>query len=557
MRTVNLSQAQTLTGDEAFAAYACLDTTGTREIFDVLYPRLNQKQERTYKWNLAQLSPAITMTLRGCRIDQIARSEATVTVKRQLAAAERLVANFPLVTERWNATEQEKGACSKNPKRRKGDKPGLHLWPRPSVGLPKIPETEKRCRLCGAQRLKPKAFEASSSQQVAKLLYELLAVPRRYGKTGQVTTDDHALSAIKEKPVSWQETSTGRKMRRVLPGLSELCDAILNYRDLDKQLQFLGAKLSTRGRFHASFNVAAAWTGRWSSSKDPFRRGSNFQNIGEQHRHIFVPDPGRKIGYADLKTAESLKVAYLAGDEAYIEAHKGDVHTWVCRELWPELPWTGDIKQDKSIAANRYPVWDDVPGHDFRFQSKRIQHGTNFGLSPHGIALIARIPTEAASEAQRRYFCAFPMIREYQNYVSARVRDQLPLENALEREVKLFGRPWDAHTRKQGLAFAPQGGVGDVLNTGLWRVWHELDPGLVEVLAQVHDAILFQYPRMHEAEAVARVRELMTVKVQVTDFSGVTRECIIPVEIAVGDNWGKYNNKIDKGRLNPGGLVEV
>ncbi len=561
MRTVNLHQAQTLTGDEAFAAYACLDTTGTLEIFETLHPRLNENQARTYAWSRAQLSPSITMSLRGCRIDQLGRQEEQARLKRELAKAVRAVSQLPLVVERWDATDLERGACTKNPKPRKGGAPGLHKWPRQKVTEPKLLDSEKRCEYCGASRLKPKPFEASSSHQVRTLLYEKLRVPKRYGKTGEVTTDDDALNSIKDNPLVYVILPT-HATRRKLDGLSELCEAILHFRDLDKQRQFLEAKLSPRGRFHASFNVAAAWTGRWSSSKDPFQRGSNFQNIGEQHRHIFIPDPGRKIGYADLKTAESLKVAYLAGDENYIEAHKGDVHTWVCRELWPHLPWTGDIKQDKQIAANNYPEWDNVPGHDYRFQSKRIQHGTNFGLTPPGIARIAKIPIAAALHAQRRYFTAFPMIREYQNHIAERVKTQLPLYNTLQREVKLFGRPWDDHTRKQGLAFCPQGSVGDVLNLGLYRVWKELDPWLVEILAQVHDAILFQTPVSRVAEAIPRLRELMTVRVNVTDFTGVSRECIIPVEIAIGDNWGKQNLKEfdkqgNKLRLNPNGLVEI
>lgn len=557
MRTVNLAQAQTLTGDEAFAAYACLDTTGTREIYDILRPRLNENQERTYKWSLAQLSPAITMTLRGCRIDLLARQESLTKVKSSMRSSERLVASLPLVRERWNATEKETGACRSNPKRRKGDKPGLHKWPRKSLQLPVISDAEKRCELCGTPRLRPKAFEASSASQVSQLLYDILRVPKRYGKSGSVTTDDEALSAIKENPRGYIVDAKGHTRLVSLEGLAELCEAILNFRDLDKQRQFLEAKLSPRGRFHASFNVAAAWTGRWSSSKDPFQRGSNFQNIGEQHRHIFIPDPGRKCGYADLKTAESLKVAYLAGDEKYIEAHAGDVHTWVCREVWPELPWTGDIKQDKKIASNTYPEWDNVPGHDYRFQSKRVQHGSNFGLSPGGMARIARIPVAAALSAQKRYFDAFPMIREYQNWIAANVKEQLPLTNALAREVRLFGRPWDDHTRKQGLAFAPQGGVGDILNTGLWRVWQELDPHTIELLAQVHDAIFFQIPTSKVEEGIPRLRQLMTVPVEVQDFTGTLRTCTIQVEVAIGDNWGKFNDKPEKGRLNVCGLKEV
>lgn len=555
---VSLTEAQSLGGELGFAAYACLDTTGTREIYDTLLPRLNQDQSRTYRWSLAQLSPAITMTQRGCRIDVFALEDSKRQLRKDIIVAAKAVQALDLVQLHWDGSENETGGCKQRGQRKDG-KTMPHKWPRATKAQPVVPaEREQKCEVCAVSRVKPKSFEATSATQCKHLIYDLLHVPVHYGKTDEITTDDEALSRIANAGVAWQPTKDGKKkLRRQLPGLRELCEAILTMRDLQKQLSFLDSKLSERGRFHASFNVAAAWTGRWSSSKDPFQRGGNFQNIGEQHRHIFVPDPGRKIAYADLKTAESLQVAYLAGDENYIEAHAGDVHTWVCRELWPELAWTGDINKDKKLAGNTYPEWDNVPGHDFRFQSKRIQHGTNFGLSPQGIAMIARIPFEAALAAQRRYFKAFPMIQEYQRWVAARVKGQFPLFNALKREVRLFGRPWDDHTRKQGLAFAPQGGVGDVLNTGLWRVWYEHDPQLIELLAQVHDAILCQFSVSKQEQAIAELRRLMTVPVDVTDFQGVQRVCTIPVEIAVGDNWGKQNLKPDKGRLNPGGLVEV
>lgn len=847
---VSLEQAQQLKGELGFAAYACLDTTGTREIFDVLHPRLNEDQERTYRWSMAQLSPSVAMTLRGIKVDLFARQRAQKALKAEVLVAEKRIQEDPLVIAHWDGQILNRENCLKA-KPKKGGLPGKHKWPRRKAGEDRPKEKDRYCELCGAHRVKAAPFLATSPHQVKHLLYDILNVPKRLDKQGKLTTNDDALQAIAKdgRVIGW--THDRKKMiRKRLDGLSTLCDSILQVRDLQKQLGFLEARLSERGRFHASFNVAGTWTGRWSSSKDPFQRGSNAQNIGEQHRHIFIPDPGRLMAYADLKTAESLKVAYLAGDEAYIEAHKGDVHTWVCRELWPDLPWTGDIKKDKAIASSNYPEWDNVPGHDFRFQSKRIQHGplagycslltrqgwvkvedidqgveiavwkdgkvwwevplgyviwehdgdivqlegrnvsqhitkehriplfnngklydrvagdfplsygtlpvsglcqegeatitepearllacywadgirrkdntsyiglkkprkqarlrtllrdagieweervykegyiyfcwrkksrkdlgwdilswplalrqafldelphwdghinpktgvrrifqvnkgqleiiqtvahisgfaaaifkhcksapgeqqcwglslskrqrtafsgvtaervhytgkvycprttagyvlvrnnekisvtgnTNFGLRPFGIALIAKIPLQAAKDAQERYFTAFPMIQEYQRWVTVQVRGQFPLYNALKREVRLFGRPWDGHTRKQGLAFAPQGGVGDILNTGLWRVWHKYDPWMIELLAQVHDAILCQFrPRDLDA-AVAALRECMEIPIWVVDFQGTGRWCTIPVEIAVGENWSHYNDNPERGPINLKGL---
>lgn len=228
------------------------------------------------------------------------------------------------------------------------------------------------------------------------------------------------------------------------------------------------------------------------------------------------------------------------------------MHTYVTRLVWPDLPWTGDLKRDKVIAKQN-PEWDQAPGHDLRFQSKRIQHGSNFGLTPAGISMIAKIPMKAAAAAQRNYFRGFPNIPAWQDKVAGMVREQEPLVNPLGRKIRLFGRPWDGHTIKQGLAFLPQSTVADIINVGVWRIWNELDePGedIVELLAQVHDAILFQYP-IDRDDLVKRAISLMKVPVPVVDIFGKLRIAEVETEAAIGLNWGKQSKD------NPDGLVEV
>jgi hypothetical protein len=138
--------------------------------------------------------------------------------------------------------------------------------------------------------------------------------------------------------------------------------------------------------------------------------------------------------------------------------------------------------------------------------------------------------------------------------VAATVQEQGTLYNALRRSARLFGRPWDAHTYKQGLSFGPQGGIGDVLNLGLWRVWRHceaIDDPLLQCLAQVHDAILGQYPVAKREAAIAALFHFMAVATPITDILGVSRVCTIPVEVACGGNWGK------KSPENPCGMEEV
>lgn len=509
-------------------AYNALDVTGTREIADVLLPRLNAAQERFYAFERALQGPATAMMARGINVDTVKRQRMITELKRELDKDLRGIGKMSQINDVWDLTEKETGICLTSTR-----KDHHHKWPRNKKGEPKLDETTMVCEFCHKPRLSKKLFNANSSHDVDHLMYDLLKIPIMFNKKGQRSADGDILERI------------GNKYEIHRP----ITDAIFAIRDKKKQLGSLNARLSKTGRYPSSFNVGAAWTGRFSSSKNPYGEGGNAQNVAPRHRSILTADPGKLLVYADLKQAESNAVAHLSGDEVYIDAHaSGDVHTYVARLVWPELPWNGDLKKDKKIAK-RLPEWDNVEGHDFRFQAKRIQHGSNFGLTPPGISMIARIPMKAAFKAQENYFTEFPFIREWQKLTAAEIKDHKPLYNVLGREITLMGRPWDPHTIKQGFSFKPQSSVADILDLGMWRVWKEQDPEDLELLAQIHDAILAQFDK-NKMSILHRTKQLMQIPIPVTDPKGITRIMQIESEIAVGYNWGKKTDD------NPHGMYE-
>lgn len=522
-RIISLSEAQALPpGQLKDWAYNALDITGTREVHDALFPRLDSLTARTYAFERAVQGPALTMMRRGILVDTEARKAAVKALKADQRKLIKTLASMPKIKKVWDRYEKVTGACKKATR-----KDGKHKWEK---GVPDTPN--RKCVDCGRSRMKLTVFNPGSSHDKNHLFYDLFGLKPIKNKTGVVSTDDDVLEKI------------GAKFPEHYP----ITSAIREVQGYTKQIGFLNAKLGPDGRFYSTFNVGAAWTGRFSSSKNPFGLGGNAQNIAERARSMFMADPGYDICYADLEQAESRVVAYLSGDEEYIEAHKsGDVHTYVCRLIWPELPWTGNLKEDKKIASAN-PPWDTAPGHSWRFQAKRIQHGSNYGLSPFGIAMIAHIPFAEAQRAYRMYFTAFPYIKQWHNRIRAIVHAGEPLINPLGRRIRLFGRPWDPHTFKQGLSFIPQSTVADIINLALWQVWKNLDPNLVQLLAQVHDALLFQFPR-GKVEAVRQVLDFMTLPL---DING--RTMVIPTEAAIGRNWGKKNTDPKKGPLNPFGL---
>lgn len=503
--------------------YNALDNTGTREVFDTIYPRLNAFQQKTYAFERALQGPAQSMMQRGIAIDITKRSKMVKELERELKKDEKKLAEMSQITSVWDKTENETGWCPAKLGKH-------HKWPRG------VPDIERHCEHCGTARVKRKPFNPNSPDDVDHLFYDLLKVPVMLNKLKKRSTDGDILERI------------GNKYEQHRP----ITDAIFEVRDKKKQLGSLNARLSKSNRYPSSFNVGAAWTGRFSSSQNPYHEGGNAQNVAPRHRSTFIADPNKKLVYADLKQAESNVVAHISGDEIYIDAHaSGDVHTYVARLVWPELPWNGDLKKDKAIAK-RLPDWDKVEGHDFRFQAKRIQHGSNFGLTPPGISMIARIPMKQAFAAQENYFNEFPGIRSWQYHTIACIREHRPLYNVLGREITLFGRPWDGHTQKQGLSFIPQSSVADILDLGMWRVWFEQDPDAgnaqeLELLAQIHDALLAQY---RDDKILHRTKELMQIPIPVTGIDGKTRIMQIESEIAIGRNWGK------KSEDNPHGMYE-
>jgi len=448
------------------------------------------------------------------------RNKAVAGLKEEVEEENTNISKMEEVTSVWDGVDLVTGQCPKATR-----KDGRHKWEK----WPKDADQAGRtCVDCGAPRLGPKPFNPNSVAQVRHLLYDLLKVPEQTNKKGEVSTDKECIQKVKKKR----------------PKLAGLCDAILHVKDLRKQIGTLNSKLSKDGRFMYTMSIGTAWTSRWSSSKDPFGQGSNIQNIAERHRHIFEADYGKELFYADLKTAESMVVAYLADDKEYINAHlSGDVHTYVARLVWPELPWTGDLKKDKEVGGI-LPEWDPAPGHGYRFQAKRLQHGSNYGLTAYGIARLAHIPQAAAEAAQDAYFSAFPGIRNtYHAHVRDRVERQVALVTPFGHRITMFGRPWDAQTWRQGLSLLPQQTVVMVLNIGLLRLWREHDPELVELLAQVHDAGLGQFRKQDRERAADAIVEHLTVPVPMGEHT-----MTIPVEVTAGRNWGYASDANPEGQ---------
>ena len=310
---------------------------------------------------------------------------------------------------------------------------------------------------------------------------------------------------------------------------------ILASREYEKKLQVLRQGLDEEQggwRMRTSFNVVGTKFGRWSSSENAFGKGTNFQNVTDELRRMFVPDPGFKLGYFDLEQAESRAVAYISGDRNYIAAcESGDLHTTSAGLLWSEIKTRAQA--DESFYRH----------FSYRDMSKKGGHGTNYYGTPFTMAKHLKVPKELMVEFQAKYFAAFPGIKEWHRSVAKQLQVHGWLTTALGRQVHFLGRRYDDTTLREAIACEPQSIVAELLNLWLYRVWKDLPQ--VQVLAQVHDAILLQYRKEEENEIVTKV--LALAKTPVNFQSGTL---VIPASAEVGWNWGKVKKD------NPYGLAK-
>lgn len=354
-----------------------------------------------------------------------------------------------------------------------------------------------------------------SPLQLQKLFYGVLGIPP-IRKRGSITVDRDALEKLDAYFYA-----------------GPIVKHLLAMRDIAKKMGVLKTNIDSDGRIRTSYNIAGTDTGRFSSNLSDFGTGTNLQNIEDSLRRIFVADPGMKFAYIDLEQAESRAVGAiewnLFGDGRYLDAcESGDLHTTVCKLAWSGLPWTGSLAGDKAVAEAPF-----YRQHSYRHMSKVLGHGTNYNGQPFTMAKHTKLEASIIKDFQLKYFTAFPAHRQWHQRVAEVLHGDGFLISLFGRRRYFFDRRDDPATVRKAIAFDPQSTVGDLLNTGMLQVWR-LD--IAQLLLQVHDAILVQFPEDREDEIVPKLCE--TIKVPLVLGRG--RQLLIPSEAKTGWNWASW-----------------
>jgi len=396
-------------------------------------------------------------------------------------------------------------------------------------------EEDIRVRSAVLEKVVGRPINVKSNKDVGYILFEMLGLrPIKMNKTGPAC-DDKTVAEVK---LQTQDPFAHKVI--------ELIREVRKNRDLISK--FLEVQFDADGRMRGHYDPAGTRTGRLASRKFyPTETGGNQQNIptNKRVRSMFIPDPPKLFVYADLERAESLVVAHLTQDPEMLRVHGPG------------------IDAHKELAARLFQKPIEEITKDERYIGKRTRHAGNYMMGPRtfmtqvnkdanktGVA----ITYSQAKEYIQLYKDTHPFLQRWWADVERQLWKDRTLYNLLGRRRIFYG-----HIKgiiPEAVAFNPQSTVGDTLNVALlnldgvqtryiteldlweqYREWAaELKEYGYESLMQVHDAVGFQINERDAERALWLVERLMTIPLTIPK----TLETFsIPVEIAVGPNWGE------------------
>jgi DNA polymerase I len=346
-------------------------------------------------------------------------------------------------------------------------------------------------------------FQLGSTQQLARILFEKLALTAgRKGKTGfstdtrvlRVIRGDHAIVPVIEE---WRELT--KLLNTYLLPLPELIDQ----RD---------------GRLHTTINQAVAATGRLSTTNPNLQSIPVRTELGRRIRSAFVTEEGSRLLSADYSQVELRILAHVSGEPVLREAFaRGeDIHAATASQVFA-------VPQAELTRAQRDTA-------------KMVNFGIIYGISSFGLSENLGIPREEAQELIDTYLARLPRVRELiartiadaagDGYVTTLLgrRRPIPELRASNRQTRSLGERLAVNTVMQGTA-------ADVIKVAMVRIHERLrrEGRAARLVLQVHDELLLEVPDVETSAVRELVREEMV--------GAYPLDPALAVEAGLGDTW--------------------
>lgn len=251
-------------------------------------------------------------------------------------------------------------------------------------------------------------------------------------------------------------------------------------------------------------------------------------------RSMVIAPKGKLLIACDLSQAETWVVAYLAND---FRMKNALLHSDIHRE-------TGAFLFKKAL--------EEVTT-DERYLSKRINHASNYGMSPPRFAQVINAEADkepylsiSVAEAKKlmdAWHKLYTSIAPWWLSVQMELREkQMTLTTPYLRKRTFYGPP--VHdTYKTAYAFLPQSTVADHFNGqiqpdgvkgGMLEIWRRLCDDEIKLINQAHDSCMLEVPKEHALDILKEVKQILKRPLVINGES-----CTIPVDGEIGERWGE------------------
>ncbi|HEY7002686.1 MAG TPA: DNA polymerase I [Gaiellaceae bacterium] len=364
----------------------------------------------------------------------------------------------------------------------------------------RIEELETR-----AHELAGEEFVLGSTQQVARILFEVLGLTAgRKGKTGY-STDSRVLRAIR--------------------GEHEIVPVIEEWREYSKLLNtYLGPLPELispdDGRLHTTFNQAVASTGRLSTTSPNLQAIPVRTELGREIRSAFVAEPGHRLVSADYSQVELRILAHVSGEPKLREAFaRGeDIHAATAAEVLGKRQ--AELTKDERAIA------------------KMVNFGIIYGISAFGLSENLEIPREEAQVYIDTYLARFPLVQDFiqrtiehcteEGYATSLFGRRRPVP-----ELKASNRQTRSLGERLAVNFVMQGTAADIIKKAMVAIHARLreEGRASRLVLQVHDELLVEAPDVE----ISAVKEILRHEM----CSAYPLDPPLGVDVGVGDDWNE------------------
>jgi DNA polymerase-1 len=348
-------------------------------------------------------------------------------------------------------------------------------------------------------------FNINSSQQLSRILYEELMLPKPRKTKSGYSTEASALEELK--------------------GTHPIIELVLQYRQLAKLKStytdaFPALVNPKTGRLHTSFNQTGTTTGRLSSSEPNMQNIPIRSELGGKIRQAIIAQPEWCLLSADYSQIDLRALAHISQDTELTTTflRDEDVHT--------------------ATAALVFNVPPEKVTSDMRRVAKTVNFGVIYGMSDYGLEQATNFSREEAAQFIASYFEKYPKVKEYIEATKSQAREQGYVQTVMGRrryipEINSPNRQVREAAERMAINMPVQGTSADIIKIAMVNLHREMEKQSLKtkMTLQVHDELLFEVPPQETDLIKELVNKIMPQALKLS----------VPLKIdtKLGKNWAE------------------